>query len=235
MATEASILMIGMADLFDAKEFSNCRSAGFDQDVVSIRHRESLPEANVLDQSDSPAVVMLRFKGDVTYKQLERLRFHWHGTNVVICAMPAEISDVHKLLAKGADDFVEWPISQEVLMRRLVARVAAFQMRSHQSTRQIGSLVLNMMQRIVTNGQDVAHLTPIETRIVTTLVDSLGTVVQRASMKQTCWGNTKITDNALNRKIYEVRRTLLKLSNEVNIRTIYGLGFELVVGERVAE
>jgi DNA-binding winged helix-turn-helix (wHTH) protein len=45
----------------------------------------------------------------------------------------------------------------------------------------------------------------------------------------------EITDNALNRKIYEVRRTLRKLSEDVNIRTIYGLGFELSVrGDQAA-
>jgi DNA-binding winged helix-turn-helix (wHTH) protein len=85
------------------------------------------------------------------------------------------------------------------------------------------------MQRTVTNGRETAYLTPIEVKIVRTLADNLGRVVERNAMKQLCWGDAEITDNALNRKIYEVRRTLRRLSESVNIRTIYGLGFELRV------
>jgi hypothetical protein len=48
-------------------------------------------------------------------------------------------------------------------------------------------------------------------------------------MKRRCWGQIFVSDNALNRKLHEVRRTIRDLSSQVNIRTLYGTGFMIEV------
>jgi DNA-binding winged helix-turn-helix (wHTH) protein len=50
-------------------------------------------------------------------------------------------------------------------------------------------------------------------------------------MKRKCWGQIYVSDNALNRKLHEVRRALKEISNVVSIRTLYGTGFVLEVKE----
>ena len=53
-------------------------------------------------------------------------------------------------------------------------------------------------------------------------------------MKRKCWGQIYVSDNALNRKLHEVRRALKEISQIVTIRTIYGTGFVLEVKEKAA-
>ncbi len=180
----------------------------------------------------APAVVVLHAESETSFKNLDSIRLQWHFTSIIVCAARNQMPIVHQLLAKGASDFLEIPFTQDEFCRRVVARVGAYNHRSKESTRQLGALTINIMQRTVSNGRDTAFLTPIETRIVATLAESVGGVVERGAMKQMCWGDMSITDNALNRKIYEVRRTLRRLSEEINIRTIYGLGFELEMADR---
>ena len=42
-----------------------------------------------------------------------------------------------------------------------------------------------------------------------------------------CWGQIKVTDNALHRKLHAVRQLLRDVSSGVVIETKYGVGFYL--------
>ena len=42
-----------------------------------------------------------------------------------------------------------------------------------------------------------------------------------------CWGQIKVTDNALHRKLHAVRALLKDISYNVVIETKYGVGFSL--------
>lgn len=181
-----------------------------------------------LETIASPAVILLGLVADVT-RVLFSIRRIWPYTSVIIVADENRLSEVYPLLASGASDYVSLSASPAVVEERCLLQLGTYLARLKDSSRSFGKLTVNFAQRIVTNGKDTAHLTPIEVNIVRTLVDSFGGVVPRERMKQLCWGDAEITDNALNRKIYEVRRTLRRLSENINIRTIYGMGFELQV------
>lgn len=225
------ILVVGLKDVSLEKHL-NCRTFGVDSEHIEVKCQQSLPSEPEMESMMAPAVVVLRAESETSFRDLDSIRLHWHFTSIIVCAARNQMPIVHQLLAKGASDFLEIPFTQDEFCQRVVARVGAYNHRSKESTRQLGALTINIMQRTVSNGRDTAFLTPIETRIVATLAESVGGVVERAAMKQMCWGDMSITDNALNRKIYEVRRTLRRLSEEINIRTIYGLGFELEMADR---
>lgn len=176
----------------------------------------------------SPAVVVLGLAANVT-RVLFSIRRAWPYASVIIAADESRLPEVYPLLASGASDYVSLSASNAVVEERCLLQFGVYLARLRDSSRSFGKLTVNFAQRTVTNGKDTAHLTPIEVNIVRTLVDSFGGVVPRERMKQLCWGDAEITDNALNRKIYEVRRTLRQLSENINIRTIYGMGFELQV------
>lgn len=200
------------------------------QSPVKILSLPNLPSSDDSMSLGTPSVVVMNYEGPRSQELIDRVRFHWHGADTVMCFTKTQACHIPALLAKGLHDFIEIPAESQLVARRLAQRIAAYNIRSKESTRQVGPLTVNLMQRTVSNGRETSFLTPIETRIVTTLADQMGAVVERNSMKQLCWGDSTITDNALNRKIYEVRRTLRKLSDTINIRTIYGLGFELYLG-----
>ena len=226
------VMVIGFQDVSIQKHLEHCRTFAIDTDRLVVQSSALLPTGAEMESTPAPIVVVLRADPESAFRDLELIRQHWHYSSVIVCGERAKLAVVHQLLAKGATDFLELPLNPEECAMRVAARVGAYHHRSRESTRQLGALTINMMQRTVSNGRNTAFLTPIETKIVATLADSLGRVIERSAMKQMCWGDMSITDNALNRKIYEVRRTLRKLSEDINIRTIYGLGFELEVAER---
>ena len=194
--------------------------------IVDVKSRAALPSEREMGDMASPVVVVLGLS-DQAQEFVARIRNIWSHSAIIIAGAENRLGEVYPLLAAGAQDFVALSASPEEIQAKCMLRIGAYRSRVNESSRTLGRLTINLMQRTVTNGSETASLTPIEIKIVTTLADSLGGVVQRNEMKHLCWGDAAITDNALNRKIYEVRRTLRKLSEDVNIRTIYGMGFEL--------
>ena len=195
---------------------------------VSARSMPALPENKKLEAMEEPVVVVLGLSEHAD-EHVGRIRVTWPHAAIIVAAPETKLADVYPLLVRGAIDFLPLSATPDEVLAKCSLRLGAYRSRGLERSRTLGRLTINLMQRTVTNGNDTASLTPIEVKIVTTLADSLGGVVPRNDMKQRCWGDTAITDNALNRKIYEVRRTLRKLSEDINIRTIYGMGFELSV------
>lgn len=229
------VMVIGFQDVDIQKHLEHCHTFGIDTDHLAVQYVDQLSIEKDMESMPAPIVALLRADAETVFRDVESIRQHWHYTSIIVCGERAAMPVLHQLLAKGATDFLELPLNMEDCALRIAARVGAYYWRSRESTRQLGALTLSMMQRTVSNGRDTAFLTPIETKIVATFADSLGRVIERSAMKQMCWGDISITDNALNRKIYEVRRTLRRLSENINIRTIYGLGFELEVADSLEQ
>jgi DNA-binding response OmpR family regulator len=198
---------------------------------VAVRTSAKLETDRDFEKVTPPALVVLGVD-DSSARVLQMIKLHWPQAQVLLVASSQQIADVYPLMAAGAHDVI---LNGADAQEKCLVRLGAFRAKVSNQMRSLGRLTVNLMQRTVTNGSESISLTPIEIKIVATLAESVGGVVPRETMKQLCWGDMEITDNALNRKIYEVRRTLRKLSEDVNIRTIYGLGFELSVrGDQAA-
>ena len=229
LTTNNQVLLIGMQNHIYDTVLTGCKILGQEHETVDFRHLTEAPLVANQDQKSDPHAIVLRFKDATTLEQLSTLRVLWRHTPIIVAVNDDELSNIPQLLAKGASDFVLLPLDMTEFHRRVAAWVGCFYQRSRESTRSIGDLTVNLIQRTVSNGTESVTLTPIESRIVAAFADARGNVVERQEMKQMCWGDLSITDNALNRKIYEVRRTLRRLSDGINIRTIYGHGFEIEV------
>ncbi len=197
------------------------------QDVI-VSAVERLDTESQLAGMQPPFVVVLGLS-ESAYDALLTIRRVWPYTSVIIAADETRLAEVYPLLVSGAADFLPLSASNDVVEEACLLQLGVHQAKLKDSSRTIGKLTVDFAHRTVTNGTETAHLTPIEVNILRTLVDSFGSVVEREKVKAMCWGDAEITDNALNRKIYEVRRTLRRLSQKINIRTIYGLGFELQI------
>jgi DNA-binding response OmpR family regulator len=204
---------------------------GLEPAKVMVRFAAKLETDGDFEKTTAPSLVVLGVD-DSAARTLHMIKLHWPQAQILLVASSQQIADVYPLLAAGAHDVI---LNGADAQEKCLVRLGAFRAKVSNQMRSLGRLTVNLMQRTVTNGSESVSLTPIEIKIVATLAESVGGVVPRETMKQLCWGDMEITDNALNRKIYEVRRTLRKLSEDVNIRTIYGLGFELSVrGDQAA-
>lgn len=164
------------------------------------------------DSEDEP--IVMRAKGA------------WPNTPVFVISTGDE-GALADALALGADDFVEKPMLRDITAKRVLMRIAALARRAARETLRIGDMTIDTMQRSVSSPKGIKFLSPTEVRLVVELAKAQGSVVHRDTLKNRCWPSTQVSDNALNRKLYEIRRRLKPLSDIINIRTVYGVGFVL--------
>lgn len=129
-------------------------------------------------------------------------------------------------LAEGAADFVV-PGDTRIL-QRLTSRCDEIQSRQSGQRVKIGDLEINTFSSTISGGKGSKSLSPTEMNLLKTLATAKGHIVDRSIIKRECWGKEdRVSDNALNRKLHEVRRAVSLVSEEVCIKTVYGHGFKL--------
>jgi two-component system, OmpR family, KDP operon response regulator KdpE len=124
---------------------------------------------------------------------LEAIRRLREWTAVPIIVLSARGQDRHKVAALdgGADDYVSKPFSVE----ELLARMRVSLRHAERTVREVGEpifqsgeLQVNVTERrVLVSGQEV-HLTPIEYRLLTTLVRHAGKVATHRQLLKEVWG-----------------------------------------------
>jgi DNA-binding response OmpR family regulator len=156
---------------------------------------------------------------------LGELRSSWnHCPLVVITADNAE-DHIKTALSRGADDFISKPIRPKELESRVNLRLKDFATKNSADIFQLHDLTVDRLRRVVKSDKGVRYVTPMDINILTVLKKNLGKQVRREDLKTECWGNISVTDNALNRKLHEIRGVVKDLSTKFEIKTIYGVGF----------
>lgn len=146
----------------------------------------------------------------------------------VIVVSTASSSMTGRALAEGAVDFVR--PDQSDLVDRISFRCDEVENRRQGERVEMGDLVIDTYKRKITGSKGEKLLSPTEMNLLKTLALAKGHVVDRTIIKRECWGSEeKVSDNALNRKLHEVRRAVKEVSASASIKTVYGHGFKLDV------
>jgi DNA-binding response OmpR family regulator len=140
------------------------------------------PDAIVMD------VMMPRLDGIETTKSLRKA-----GNDVPILVLTARdaIGDRVEGLDAGADDYLTKPFGAPELMARIRAHLRK---REHggsvaiESVFRFGEVTIDFLHRRVTRQDQVVHLTPIEYRLLTTLVRNAGKVLTHTQLLREVWG-----------------------------------------------
>jgi DNA-binding response OmpR family regulator len=133
-------------------------------------------------------------------------------------------------LAAGADDFIYKPLNVKEIAARLQVRLSELSVRRNIEVVNLGDVSIDFVHRVIANQNRVKRfLSPTEMSMLHCLISAQGTVVRREIIKRKCWGELHVSDNALNRKLHEVRKALQEISNHVSVETVYGTGFSLRV------
>ncbi len=158
---------------------------------------------------------------------LQELRGQWgHCPLVVITADNTE-DHIATALSCGADDFIPKPIRPKELESRLQLRLKDFAKKNSADIFQLHDLTVDRLRRVVKSDRGIRYVTPMDINILTVLKNNLGKQVKREDLKSECWGSISVTDNALNRKLHEIRGVVTELSSKFEIKTIYGVGFTI--------
>ena len=118
----------------------------------------------------------------------ERLR-EWTRTPILVISARGREEDKIKALDAGADDYVTKPFGVgELLARIRVALRHATTSDSGSSQFAAGDLKVDLGRRLVVVRDQEVHLTPIEYKLLTTLIKHAGRVVTHRQLLREVWG-----------------------------------------------
>jgi DNA-binding response OmpR family regulator len=162
---------------------------------------------------------------------IPKLREKWPFCPLIIITADPSESAVSEALACGADDFVTKPIRAKELLARLQARLVDQAQKEAKQSLHVGNLTFDNAHRLLVGPHGHRYLSTTEANLLMCLLQAKGTIVLRETLKLRCWGPLKVSDGALDRKIFEVRRALKEIGGSPTIRTAYGVGFGIEVQE----
>ncbi|MHB0875219.1 MAG: response regulator transcription factor [Anaerolineae bacterium] len=163
------------------------------------------------------------------------------GSRLPIIMLTARSAEDDKLtgLGLGADDYVTKPFSP----RELLARVRAV-LRRHEEARSqgmgemhCGNLSVNTISHQVHIGGNPVNLTPIEFRLLTTLMEWPGKAFTRAELLDRVFGfDYEGLDRTVDVHVMNLRRKIEPSPDHLAyVETVFGVGYRFTVREGAAQ
>lgn len=147
---------------------------------------------------------------------------------VPIVMLTARTEEIHRVLGldAGADDYVCKPFSPN----ELVARVRAVLRRANwpaDEPRLVGLTIDEERHSATLDGKPL-DLTPVEFRLLFTLLKSVGRVFSRGQLLDLIYDDTRdVTDRAIDSHVRNLRAKLREARPEEDyIRSVYGVGYK---------
>lgn len=142
--------------------------------------------------------------------------------------------DIIEGLKIGADDYLTKPFSMEELLLRITAILRRTQKSTEISalkTYTFGDFVLHYDEQVIEGPEGRHKLTSKENELIRLLASEINKLVNRSHALKQIWGDDSYF-NARSMDVYLSKiRKILKDDPKVQIITIHGEGFKLIVGE----
>ena len=121
---------------------------------------------------------------------IRRVR-EWSGVPIIVLSARGQERDKVAALDAGADDYVSKPFSAGELLARIRVALRHTAGASHEGDDAVfkaGELRVDLLHRQVLVGEKQVYLTPIEYKLLTTLVRHAGKVVTHQQLLREVWG-----------------------------------------------
>lgn len=158
----------------------------------------------------------------------QRLRQQMRNTTPILMLTARDtVEDRIQGLEAGADDYLTKPFS----LRELYLRLQSISRRNIEASAalQVGGLRIDLAQRLVAYGEHRLNLSPITYGILELLMQAYPAVVTRQEIERVIWHDEPpASEAALRGHVHRLRHLLLEYSGQVLIRTVHGVGYQLM-------
>jgi two-component system KDP operon response regulator KdpE len=155
------------------------------------------------------------------------LRRRWPFTAILVITASTPHNVIKTALSSGADDFAQKPIIPDEIHARLQLRLSDWEQKASKKILKFGDITIDPAHRCVAGPKAKRYISPTEISLLSVLVLSEGELVEKDILKQRCWGDVNISENAFHRKLHAVRSLLKEVTDTVVIQSKYGIGFFL--------
>jgi two-component system KDP operon response regulator KdpE len=198
---------------------------------------QTVERADVEARSHKPDLLLVDLGlPDGTGLELIRRVREWSPVPIVVLSARRMEAQKIEALDAGADDYVTKPFSAP----ELLARVRAALRRNARSTEQaatvvLGSVTIDLAQRVASGPAGEIHLTPLEYRLLECLVRQAGSIITQHQLIREVWGPDRTEDTRnLRVCIKNLRQKLEPDSSQPRyLVTEAGIGYRLRVEEKV--
>lgn len=160
---------------------------------------------------------------------LERLRDEQLTVPVIMLTALNRLPEKVEGLSAGADDYVTKPASAEEINARIHAVIRGRQWHNRPADiRSCGDIRVSPPRIRAWRGDRALDLSPIDFKLLSELVDSVGAVLTRTMLVERVWGfDFEPTTNIVDSHIRRLRRELTRDGEEDPIMTVRGVGYML--------
>lgn len=126
---------------------------------------------------------------------LKRLR-EWYTSPIIVLSARDQEPQKIKVLDSGADDYVTKPFGVgELLARMRTAMRHAHRVGPEATTVTIGDLHVDLAARLVCRNDEEVHLTPLEYKLLVTMIKHAGKVLTHRFLLREVWGPQDSQEN----------------------------------------
>lgn len=165
------------------------------------------------------------------FDMLGKMRAQGLTTPVLLLSARGERHDVTEGLRLGADDYVGKPFGLEEIMLRVKAILRRTQHEESEVVVTCGPITLNDDTHEVHMSGELVDLSPTEFRLLKYLMQNTGKVVSKKTLLATVWGMEFASSTAVVDTYVSYLRRKLHHDGFEGLRTVRGVGYQLVTGE----
>jgi two-component system response regulator BaeR len=158
-------------------------------------------------------------------------------SQVPIIMLTARVDEIDRLmgLGFGADDYVCKPFSPREVVARVQAvlrraSVSASDKASQENTLSFKHITVNTERFECSVNDNIIDLTPVEFRLLRTLISRPGAVFSRESLMHSCYDDARIVSNRTIDSHMKNLRNKITLTDDLQpiLQSVYGVGYKLV-------
>ena len=167
------------------------------------------------------------------FEFIERIRSNGDNTPALMLSARGDRADVTRGLTLGADDYVTKPFGLEelVLRVRAILRRATFT-EAPPTVLACGPISLDEDSHSVTFNSEEVDLSPTEFRLLHVLLESKGRVLSKSFLLNEVWGINFETETTVVDTYISYLRKKLHRDGFEGIRTVRGVGFQLLLEKK---
>ena len=159
---------------------------------------------------------------------IKTIREAWPYVPVIVMTSDTMSEFIGNALALGANDFVSKPFVKEELCGRMQARISEMASKIEGDEFAVSNVVYNKAYSQLKCGEKTAYISNLEAKLFEVLSHNHGMVLSKDTIKSKVWGELKVSENALDKKISNLRQSLKEIDASLKVNSLYGQGVVLV-------
>lgn len=173
----------------DEPQISRFVRAALNTEGWQVFEVSTVKQALILAATRRPDLIIL----DLGLPDMDGMHFirefrQWSTHPIIVLSARLQEESKVAALDAGADDYLSKPFGIAELLARIRANLRRQHANSHDSVFYFGNIAVDLAARIVKKRDIEIHLTPIEYRLLTTLITYTGRVLTHRQLLKEVWG-----------------------------------------------